>query len=112
MPTLKEIINDLKENFETVEDIILTYQNDIYRQSSDDFDDLKKFLADLKNNIKELESKEQLLSKNNENNKLKTFSYKNGQSISVPSKSQWKQKSYYNNRQNQDDTNRKQERQG
>lgn len=111
MPTLKEIIKDLKENFETVEDIILTYQNDIYRQSSDDFDDLKKFLADLKNNIKELEAKEQLLSKSNENGKLKTFSTKNGQSILVPSKSQWKQKSHYN-KFNQDGANRRKEQQG
>lgn len=100
MPTLKEIIKNLKENFEVVEDIVLTYQNDIYRQNSDDYDDLKKFLSDTKKDIKDLEDKESLLSKEKEG-KIKTFQTKNGCTISIPDKSQWKNsKPYYKNRHN------------
>lgn len=53
--TLDEITKDLKSNFETVKDIVLTYQNDIYRQSSDDYDDLKSFISMVDKNIVSLE---------------------------------------------------------
>lgn len=98
MPTLKEIIKDLKENLETYQDIVMTYQNDIYRQSSDDYDDLKRFWGYLKINVKDLEETEEMLSKDKEQiRKFKSFTNKNGESIVIPDKSQWKNKTYNRN---------------
>lgn len=78
---LEDLIKDLKENFDTVKDIILTYQNEIYRQSSDDYDDLKKFIVDVESNIRSIEDysimeqKKKTLDekKVNSNNKQKDF---------------------------------------
>lgn len=96
MPTLNELIKDLKDYFDTVEDIFLTYQNDIYRQSSDDFEDLRDSTNNIKKTIKALEEKEELLSKDREN-KTRSFISKDGQRIIIPDKSQWKNsKKFYN----------------
>lgn len=111
---LKSIVKDLKENFETVKDIATTYQNDIYRQNPDDYDDLKEFIKNVEKNISDLNDVADLMEKakkfkeekRNREIQVKNDGYENGNSsvnysVSYPSPTQNQsqggpQKSYWN----------------